>query len=649
VPVSFFPINGSLLSWNHTISRNGTFLASPKRQLGFPGDYPSAAVLSSRQTATDAETNNMRIKQADFRTIQIEKRSFSYRLRYSLYQGGDIRYPESITCRGDTVVAYFLTSTIRDFISETAHGFCIERHWTIVPEGIFGLSFYLEIPCDPGTAYLFPGVQAGRSVPACIEPVAGERTCYPNGLFLFTKPDAVLIFSDPPISNNEAGSIAVLRPREEETDSVRIEIRIPSAATSSNKVHFFRSDGGLEYNLRLNLVTAPENRIHPLGVGAVLERNKRRLHRPPQLSSEAIHKIIDDQIEECLKIFLVDRGPLCGLLETAGEPKLSALAGCTLALIQLRSRPKDKDAVELSLRLADFALKGQHPRGLFYPYYRRDRKSWLPRDPAITVSLQESAEIALMLLRFSDTLRSRQLPGSIYLHAASHMADALLQANPDPMDHGDTLYSDSLLPAGPAAVPPALAELFLELHRVTGKDRYRKAARTLGIGYFTQQPEPLSLPGSDERTADLDAVITRARAALSLHDSGIPIKGLSRYLDALLSRIYLNSPDSYSELNPYGAIKDPLGNPTLVFRGFEAAHTLLALNACLSKSSRLEELDLLVAQLLGFTRQKPPGTTYFDPYQKPGSRFGVPSSSMWVKELFYIGRLSEEFPDVFRG
>jgi hypothetical protein len=591
----------------------------------------------------------MRIKQADFRTIEIEKRSISYRLRYSLYQDGDIRYPESISCRGDTVVAYFLTSTIRDFLNETVHGFCIERHWTIVPEGSFGLSFYLEVPCDPGTAYLFPGVQAGRPVPASIEPVAGELTCYPNGLFLFTKPEAVLVFSDPPTSTGESGSIAVQRPRDEETDSVRIEVRIPSAATSSNKVQFFRSDGSLEYNLRLNLVTAPENRIHPLGVSAVLERNKRSLHRPSQLSSEAIHKIIDKQIEECLKIFLVDQGPLCGLLETGGGTRLSALAGCTLALIQLRTRRNDKDAVELSLRLADFALKGQHPRGLFYPNYRRDRNSWHPRDSLSAVSLQRSAEIALMLLRFSDALQSRALPGSIYMHAASYMADALLQANPDPMDLADMLYPDSLLPAGPAAVSPALAQLFLELHRVTGKDRYRKAARTLGVGYFSQQPEPLRFPGSEERTADLDAVITLARAARSLHVSGIPIKGLSRYLDALLSRIYLNGPDSYSELNPYGAIKDPPGNPTLVFRGFEVAHTLLALHTCLSKSSRLEELDLLVAQLLGFTRQKPPGTAYFDPYQKPGNRFGALSSSLWVRELFYMTRLSEEFPDVFRG
>jgi len=88
----------------------------------------------------------MRISQANLRTVKIEKHSISCRLLYSLLQDGEIRYPESITCRGDTVVAYFLTSTIRDYIADTGYGFFIERHWNIVPEGSFGLSFCLDFP-----------------------------------------------------------------------------------------------------------------------------------------------------------------------------------------------------------------------------------------------------------------------------------------------------------------------------------------------------------------------------------------------------------------------------------------------------------------------------------------------------------------------
>ncbi len=600
----------------------------------------------------------MRIKQADLRTIQIEKLSISYRLRYSLYQDGEIRYPESISCRGDTVVAYFLTSTIRDFIAETAHGFCIERHWNIVPEGSFGLSFCLELPADSKMAYSFPGVSIGRSVPVSGELCPGERTCYANGLFLFSKPESVLIFCDPAASPEEAGSIEVQRLHfEEETDFARTELRVPAAVKPSKKktrrgredTQFLQSEGHLEYNLRLNVVTAPPDQIHRRGISAVLERNKSRLHAPPRLSSAGIYQTLSDGIEECLKIFLLDRGPLCGLLETEGGNRLSSLAGCTLALIQLQHLPADKDAVELALRLVDFSLKGQHPRGQFYPYYWKDRQSWLPPDSTITIPLHQSAAIALTLLRIAGALQSIGLHASVYLDAASHMADSLLRANPDLDDLANLLYPDSLLSAGTAAGSPMLVELFLELHRITGKDRYRKVVRTLGSGFFSRKPQPLLLLGLEDGAADLDTTLSEVRVAVSLQDSGFPVKGLPDHFDALLSRIYLNRPDPDSEFNPMGGINHVLGNPLLLFRGFELSHTLLTLDAHMNKPSRLGELNLLIAQLLAFTLQRPMGTSYFDPYQTRNDRFGALNSIIWTSELYYMRRLVEEFPKTISG
>jgi hypothetical protein len=51
--------------------------------------------------------------------------------------------------------------------------------------------------------------------------------------------------------------------------------------------------------------------------------------------------------------------------------------------------------------------------------------------------------------------------------------------------------------------------------------------------------------------------------------------------------------------------------------------------------------------LLGFTLQKPIGTSYFDPTQKPGNLYGTLSSSIWIRELYYMTRLFEDFPEVF--
>lgn len=348
-------------------------------------------------------------------------------------------------------------------------------------------------------------------------------------------------------------------------------------------------------------------------------------------------------------MFLLDRGPLYGLLETKGGNKISSLAGCTLALIQLRYLPEDKDAVELALRLVDYSLKGQHPRGQFYPYYWKDRKSWLPLDSTVAIPLHQSAAIALMLLRFAGVLESRGLPASVYLHAASHMADSLLQSNQDLEDLASLIYPDSLLSAGTAAGSPMLVELFLQLHKITGKDRYRKAVRTLKSSFFSQRPEALHLLGFEDGVPDLDSILAAAQAAVSLDESGYPVKGLPQYFDALLSRIYLNRPDSDSEFNPVGGINHALGNPTLLFRGFELSHTLLNLDARMNKSLRLGGLNLLIAQLLGFTLQKPLGTSYFDPNQKRNDRFGALNSTIWMRELYYMRRLLEEFPKALPG
>jgi hypothetical protein len=75
----------------------------------------------------------------------------------------------------------------------------------------------------------------------------------------------------------------------------------------------------------------------------------------------------------------------------------------------------------------------------------------------------------------------------------------------------------------------------------------------------------------------------------------------------------------------------------------------LTLDARMNKSSKLGELNLLIAQLLGFTLQKPLGTSYFDPNQKRNDRFGPPNASVWTRELYYISRFFEEFPEAEPG
>ena len=600
----------------------------------------------------------MRISQADLRTIEIEKHSISCRLRYSLFQDGEIRYPESITCRGDTVVAYFLTSTIRDYIADTAYGFCIERHWRIVPKGSFGLSFCLDFPVDTDVAYLFPGLRAGRPISDEGYLVPGRRTTYANALYLFKVPESVLIFSDPARSREESGSIELKRLHNDET-FLRAEMRVPAASAihpgqgkktrkKNSGTQFFQSSGEFEYSLRLNVVTAPQDQIYRRGVSAVLERNASRLHPPPRIPKTNTSDFIRDQIHDCLKTFLIDRGPLCGLQETKGKKQLSSLAGCTLAVIQQHHGGEDKDTAELSLRLADFSLKGQHPRGLFYPAYQLDNQSWLAPGSTATISLEESAAIAVALIRFATALQPKGIPASRYLHGATFMADALLGSNQNLEDLGDLLYPDSLLPVGTGLGALAAIELYLELYRATGKDLYRKSAVALKSKFFTQRVQLVPLLGWDRGSANLDTTLREARIAISVAEAGHAVKELHRYFDALLPWIHLNRPDPASKFNPMGGVHHTLDDNTLLFRGFEVSYTLLKLNALGKTKSPSEELVLLVSQLLGFVLQNAPGTSFYDPEKKDTDRFGAVNSRVWARELYYLTCLFEEFPFILQ-
>jgi hypothetical protein len=336
------------------------------------------------------------------------------------------------------------------------------------------------------------------------------------------------------------------------------------------------------------------------------------------------------------------------LQETKGKKQLSSLAGCTLAVIQQHHGGEDKDTAELSLRLADFSLKGQHPRGLFYPAYQLDNQSWLAPGSTATISLEESAAIAVALIRFATALQAKGVPASRYLHGAIFMADALLGSKQNLEDLGDLLYPDSLLPAGTGPGPLAAIELYLELYRATGKDLYRKSVVALKSKFFTQGVQLVPLLGWDRGSADLDTILREARIAISLADAGQAVKELHHYFDALLPWIHLNRPDSASKFNPMGGVHHTLDDNTLLFRGFEVSYTLLKLNALEKTKSPLGELVLLVSQLLGFALQNPPGTSFYDPEKKETDRFGPVDSRVWVRELYYLTRLFKEFPYILQ-
>jgi len=601
----------------------------------------------------------MLVSQADFRTVKIEKGPLAFLLRYSLYQNGEERLPESITCRGDTVVAYFLTFTIRDYIAERPDGFAVERNWKIIPEGAFALSFCLDFPSAAEVPYLFPGLHAGMAVSKQPILAPGARTACANGLYLFSDPESFLIFSDPPRTEEEAGSVALKHMDIEEESYLRIEVLIPGAAPLDNnpakrsrRAEFsqacFQSEGNFDYSLRLNAVTGNPTEIYKRVVPEVLKRFEKKLHRPRSMPGKNFKDYIEQQIQDCLQMFLIAENSTCGLQKNKRSKRVCALAGCSLAYLIRRYLPEDKDLCETALRLADFALKGQHPKGLFYPTYYLDRRSWLDGDPRPenppALPLARSAEIASRLIELSEQRRGEAEPAARYIHAVTRMADALLAEGQAIEDLGDLVVPDSFSSSGQGITSAALIELFLKLHRLTGKDVYKKAVVALKNRYFKEAPSTLPLLGWQEGVTEVEPALSLAHAAIHLAEAGYVVKGMDRYFAALLPWVHLNHPGSDRKINPVGGTHLSLKENKLFFRGFELSYVLLMLNGNLKQGEPMQNLDLLISQLFGFCMQAPPGTSCYTPDRAAASDLGAVQSHTWVRELYYLSKLHEAFP-----
>ena len=579
----------------------------------------------------------MRITQADFRTVRIVAGGLTVLLRYSLYQNGDERLPESITCRDDQVTAYFLTSTIRDFIAIEPHGLSIQRSWTVLQEGRVGLSFCLEFPELTGAAWLLPGVARGESVPRQAEPADGALTALPGAVYLLAGKASVLVFADPSGGGQLRDSVELARLVEEEEPLVRVELRRPprtaaKAGAAAGRKPAPRSEpalqvsGSLERAARLNLVIAPARELFARGVRTALDR---LAAASPAVAPTpaALQARTREEIAACQERLLVSQGGTCGLRSSPGLELLSTSAGAGLAALLLRLFPGDEAMEELALRLADFALRAQLPAGPFYERYDLRRGSWLESDGrkmhAPAVQPGQSADTACALVVLVGLLRQRRLPHLRYLHAAARAVSALGAA----------------AAAGQASEEEALVlpEPLVELYLLTGKDAHKKTLAGIRDRFFTDTGEP--------SVADaLQPALLRAQAAAALADAGFVLKGLEACLHSLLPWVHLNLGKA-GGLDPCGGLHEALGAHRLLFRGFELAHLLARLGARLPQGAPF--LRALLPHLLSFTLRQPAGMSFLSLTEPAGQALGTVDSRLLVRELNARHRLLEEFPQYF--
>jgi hypothetical protein len=627
----------------------------------------------------------MKITQTSSRAIRIDTGSGGFSVPYRIFWNGHDRDPESIVLDGNKVRAFFLFATVRDEITEDANGIRISRSWSVMAPGSLRLTIETDFDAADGTpACLFPGAAAGIEPPYSM---SGERTSLPCAVFLFSKAAGVLLYSSLPVDAGDAASIGISRVDGEDGPIVRAETRIPPlvkpAEAIGPKTEHVQSaedaeivtEGGLEQKRALSVVFASRESVIIAGMRSAFYR------LCPGFKRTAVSALIKEEawktaLRGCLETHLYAAGSVTGLRETAESPFLSISAGASLALVLRKVFPSNAGMAEISLRLADFCLKAQHPTGLFYETYDLRDGAWLgvpgkrsprggmrlfggvsARGPLIPVD--SSARTADLLLELSEILEQEKRPGRKYALAAERFVDFFFDENARLLMPG-ALH----LPGERSPSEEGLAgfELFFPLSRMarlTKKDRYGKALEAMralfaGADWDVSRP-PSSRAGRDP---DSRAALTCGRIAAAMHVYGRAGPDPRPYLSLLASWIRVNRPPRPETVDSMGGLADSHRRARLLFAGAETAYVLLRLGALVPDKATAELAGDLARLALGFSGRAPCGTAFLrhahwsmdgKPDDNEADVLGPVDSRVLAREAEFAVRLKDEFSRADRG
>ncbi len=636
--------------------------------------------MMTRDRLSPNEGTQLIITQTSSRTVRIETAGGGFSLPYRLYWDGHDREPESIVLDGGEVRAFFLFGTIKDRISEDAHGVRIERAWSLMIPGTLRLNIEVDFdPIDGGFSWLFPGVSTVSGDPTRAVSFHGEKTSLPAALFTFSSETGVLLFADLPREGQEA-SVGVRRIQGEEGHLFAAELRFPPVEAPLSIVgpkpgHMeepvcldITSEGKLERACALNAVFAPRGRIVAEGVRAACARFELQ---GGQRGGEGIWDP-KRAVASCMETHLYEKGGIMGLKELPESPRLSAAAGLSLSVLLQKLFPADARLQETSLRLADFCLKGQHPSGLFFESFDVTSGEWQGAPGKITqaggarrflgnhagrrplLSISQCARIADLLLSLSRVLSAKGLPGEKYFLAAARFVDFFFDEKGRLSPPG-ALHAPGVLE--PAERGLAGFEFLFPLSGVweeTGRDKYKKAFETLAAEFTALPWDPAAPPSSREgRDPDSAAALLCGRLAALIAQKGRPAPDAGVFLSLLAPWVHLNRAPGAKAADTLGGIADSFRRRRLLFAGAETAYMLASLGT-LAKDGRDREAARRLALLaLDFTRQAPAGTAFFqhtrwDPTGRipDGARgvLGPVDSRRLTREAEFAVRLSEEYP-----
>lgn len=546
------------------------------------------------------------------------------------------------------------------------------------------LSVDVEFEAPADTRCLFPGVHAARGLPAVPTSFLGEKTSYPAALFLSMGKKGVLLFSRAASCKGSPAGIGISSTEiEDEPSRLRVEVRLPGREEPLSRIgpapahheqaaeQLIVSSGSLDRDHELFLTFATRDEIHVRGAEAVYKRLN------PEAGGSADRSVLADALQAALSTHLCQEPGVVGMRELPGSPWISAGAGLGLAIAMRKLFPVDARLPELALRLADFALKGQLPSGLFYESFHLEAGQWRGvrgESTATLLSVGQSARIAELLLVLAEDLARDGLPHEKYYLAGFRFVEFFLDEKAR-LSMPGSLHSPGK--RTPAAGPgPGLGglELFFPMARLylkTGKDRYRKALALL-VKRFSAVPwDAFQPPGSrDGRGPDSAGAVLATRLFVEMRGLGFkpaepPVtraadarahaaESVRLFASLLLPwiRIHSRGQGERPEASCTGCLVDSFARQRVIFAGNESALLLLKLSR-LTPDSGLKSLLKALARLsLDGGRMAPPGTSWsqhtrWDREGKPGAargKIGPVDSRRLAGEILAGLQAAAEFP-----
>jgi hypothetical protein len=640
------------------------------------------------------------VTQPDSRTIRVEVDGGSFRIPYRFFWNGHEREPESVVLGegrgGHEVRAFFLFGMITDTISRDSLGVTIERLWSVKSLGSVRLTIDLELDPPEDASILFPGV-ASMGLPAAPRSFPGDRTSYPASVFLRAGPMGLLVFSAHsrigggpdgaagiPTTLGIPTSVGVSRvEREEERPSLLIQVRAPAACEPSarfgprppdiaeQEAAGINSQGNLELRHRVFVVFAPRGDICARGAASVLGRLGAAAPTRDSPTRPAVDRDrLREALSACLSTHLCQEGGVVGLREVPGSSRLSPAAGLGAAALARRLFPSDPRMEELALRLADFALKGQHPAGMFFTAYDQSSGRWegvrgRPGQPLL--SLPEAARTADGLLALALDLEAAGLPHEKYWLGGLRFVECFIDEKARLMVPGNLHEPDGRTPAEPGICG---LELFAPLARVyekTRRDKHKRPLDALARQFSASAWDASRPPESrQDRGADAEAALLAVRLFVEMRrlgyhpvepTGGTPAVQKARAADAALLFSSLLIPWIRVHPDPggpggTGLLVDSFIRQRLLLSAHETAWLLLSLRAMVKETRVASLLKSLARLSLAGSLAFPLGAAWlrhtdWDEEGKPGqagATVGPVDSRRLVREIEFGLRIAEDFP-----